>query len=166
MPAIERGSGTGVVSPIDKLLAIEEIKQLKARYFRYVDTKDWTAFGGLFSADAVFDLSDDLPGCVLVGPAKIVELSARSLEDAVTGHHGHCPEISITSKNSANGIWAMEDQIRWTEESSSPIKSLHGFGHYLETYECIGGSWRIKTLKLRRLRMDLEHKFKNTDHAK
>ena len=154
------------MNQIDKLLAIEEIKQLKARYFRFVDTKDWAGFAGLFAADAVFDLSDDLPGCVLVGPAKIVELSARSLEDAVTAHYGHCPEISITSQNSANGIWAMEDRIRWAEESTSPIKSLHGFGHYLETYDCIEGCWRIKTLKLRRLRVDLEHKSKDTRHPK
>jgi hypothetical protein len=154
------------VNPIDKLLAIEEIKQLKARYFRFVDTKDWTGFAGLFAENAVFDLSDDLPGCVLVGPAKIVELSARGLEYAVTTHFGHCPEITVTSQNSANGIWAMEDRIRWTEESSSPIKSLHGFGHYLETYECIEGCWRIKTLKLRRLRVDLEDKSKDTCRAK
>ena len=52
------------MNQIDKLLAIEEIKQLKARYFRFVDTKDWTGFAGLFAADAVFDLSDDLPGMV------------------------------------------------------------------------------------------------------
>jgi hypothetical protein len=146
------------MNQIDKLLAIEEIKQLKARYFRFVDTKDWTAFAGLFAADAVFDLSDDLPGCVLVGLAKISELPARSLEGATTVHHGHCSEITITSQNSASGIWAMEDRVRWAEESSSPIRSLHGFGHYLETYECIEGRWQIKTLKLRRLRVDLEHK--------
>jgi len=154
------------MNQIDKLLAIEEIKQLKARYFRFVDTKDWTGFAGLFAADAVFDLSDDLPGCVLVGPAEIAELPARSLEGATTVHHGHCPEITITSQDSASGIWAMEDRVRWTEESSSPLKSLHGFGHYLETYECIGGCWHIKTLKLRRLRVDLEHRSKDNRHAK
>ena len=31
------------MNPIDRLIAIEEIKQLKARYFRCVDTKDWAA---------------------------------------------------------------------------------------------------------------------------
>ena len=28
---------------VDRLAAIEEIKQLKARYFRFIDTKDWAA---------------------------------------------------------------------------------------------------------------------------
>ena len=29
------------IGGLETLLAIEEIKQLKARYFRYVDTKQW-----------------------------------------------------------------------------------------------------------------------------
>ena len=33
------------MTTVDELLAIEEIKQLKARYFRCVDTKDWEGFG-------------------------------------------------------------------------------------------------------------------------
>lgn len=144
------------MNPIDKLLAIEELKQLKARYFRCIDTKDWAGFASLFAADAVFDISDDLPDCVLQGPEKIAELAAASLHDAVTIHHGHCPEISLTSENSATAIWAMEDLLRWPPESSSPIKSLQGFGHYIETYERTGGRWYIKTLKLRRLRVDTE----------
>ena len=38
-----------------KLLAIEEIKQLKSRYFRSMDTKDWEALRSIFCADATFD---------------------------------------------------------------------------------------------------------------
>ena len=34
------------------LLDIEAIKQLKARYFRYVDTKQWDDLKALFTADA------------------------------------------------------------------------------------------------------------------
>jgi hypothetical protein len=32
---------------------------------------------------------------------------------------------------------------------------VNGFGHYHETYEKIDGTWRIKTSKLTRLRMDM-----------
>ena len=31
----------------DSLLAIEEIRQLKARYFRCIDTRDWAGFRSL-----------------------------------------------------------------------------------------------------------------------
>lgn len=41
------------MNTIDQLVAIEEIKALKARYFRCVDTKDWDGFGAVFATDAV-----------------------------------------------------------------------------------------------------------------
>jgi hypothetical protein len=54
------------VNDIEKLLAIEEIKNLKARYFRCVDTKDWPGFQAVFAPNARFDITDDVAGCVLV----------------------------------------------------------------------------------------------------
>ena len=141
---------------IERLIAIEAIKQLKARYFRFIDTKDWLGFQNLFTADAVFDISDDIPGCIVSGPAKIVETASVPLQDAVSVHHGHCAEIEITSPTTATGIWSMEDMLRWNEGANAPVKSLHGYGHYFETYERIGGRWYIKSLKLKRLRVDVE----------
>jgi len=35
--------------------AIEEIKQLKARYFRCMDTKDWAGYLNVFTPDAKID---------------------------------------------------------------------------------------------------------------
>ena len=146
------------MNAIETLLAIEEIKQLKARYFRFVDTKDWPGFEALFTRDAIFDISDDMPGCVVTGAEKIRSTASTPLADVVSVHHGHCPEIEITSPTTATGIWAMEDKLRWAKDSSAPIKTLHGYGHYIETYECIDGRWHIKTLRLKRLRVDIEKK--------
>jgi SnoaL-like domain len=143
------------VNDLEKLLAIEEIKKLKARYFRCVDTKDWEGFKAVFTADAVFDISQDVPGCILVGPEKVAATVSVPLTGCVSVHHGHCPEIEITSETTATGIWAMEDMLRWSQESASPNQTLHGYGHYMETYERIDGSWRIKTMKLQRLRVDV-----------
>lgn len=69
-------------------------------------------------------------------------------------HHGHCPEIEITSDRTATGIWAMEDMLRWGPESNTPGQALHGFGHYHETYSKVNGRWIIQTMKLTRLRVD------------
>jgi hypothetical protein len=33
---------------------------------------------------------------------------------------------------------------------------MHGYGHYHETYEKTDGRWRISSLKLTRLRVDVE----------
>lgn len=142
------------MNAIDRLLAIEEIRNLKARYFRCVDTRDWEGFKAVFTDDAIFDVSEDIPGCVLVGPAAIAEFVTAALAGCVTVHHGHCPEIEIASDVAATGIWAMEDMLRWGEGSPRPGETLHGYGHYFETYEKSGDRWRIKATRLHRLRVD------------
>ncbi len=143
------------MTEVEKILVIEEIKLLKARYFRYVDTKDWEGFKSIFADDAVFDISDDVPGGVLAGPENIAQAASVPLVGCISVHHGHCPEITITSDDTAKGIWAMEDVLRWSEGSASPIHSLHGYGHYFETYRKTNGKWQIQTMKLSRLRVDI-----------
>ncbi|MEX3854946.1 nuclear transport factor 2 family protein [Paraburkholderia sp. BR10923] len=143
------------MTDIEKLVAIEEIKQLKARYFRCIDTKNWDGFKSVFASDARFDISDDVPGCILVGREKIEQAVSVPLAECVSVHHGHCPEIEITSGTTASGIWAMEDMLRWEADSAYPNRTLHGYGHYVETYEKIDGRWHIKSMKLQRLRVDV-----------
>ena len=41
-----------------RLLDIEEIKRLKARYFRTLDHKDWDGFGRVFARDAVLEVPE------------------------------------------------------------------------------------------------------------
>ncbi|MCX5540117.1 nuclear transport factor 2 family protein [Paraburkholderia sp. CNPSo 3076] len=143
------------MTDIERLLAIEEIKQLKARYLRCVDTKNWEEFGSVFAPDGQLDISDDVPGCILAGRENIVGAVSVPLAGCVSVHHGHCPEIDITSSTTANGTWAMEDTLRWEADSAYPNRTLHGYGHYVETYVKIDGQWSIKNMKLRRLRVDV-----------
>ena len=146
------------MNELERLLAIEAIRRLKARYFRCVDTKDWQGFAALFAPDARFDISADMPGGVFVGPSAIAQVASGGLQGAVSAHLGHSPEIEITSDHTAEAIWGMEDLIRWDDAAASPLRSLHGFGHYHETYERLDGRWYIKSLCLRRLRLDIERK--------
>jgi hypothetical protein len=127
---------------------IEAIKQLKARYFRTMDTKNWDAMQLVFSDDVVIDTTES-GGTVITGAAAFMAFLQDAIGDVVTVHHGHTPEIELSSPTTADGVWAMADVLRWPNGSE-----LHGYGHYHETYEKIDGSWRIKTSKLTRLRMD------------
>jgi len=127
----------------------EAIKQLKARYFRTLDTKDWTAMREVFTDDVVVDTTSS-GGDVVEGADAFVAFLRETLRDVVTVHHGHMPEIELTSATTAKGIWAMQDLLRWPDGHE-----LHGYGHYHETYERAGGAWRIKTLTLSRLRLDV-----------
>jgi hypothetical protein len=128
--------------------AIEAIKQLKARYFRAIDTKDWSLLRRVLAADVVMDTTE-ASGGVVHGAERNIGFLSEILADVVTVHHGHMPEIELTSPTTATGVWSMEDELWWPDGMH-----LHGYGHYHETYELIDGSWQITTLRLTRLRED------------
>jgi SnoaL-like domain len=143
------------MTDLEQLQAIEEIKQVKARYFRCMDTKDWSGFEAVFAADATVDYTP--PGgkpsdWSVSGKSDIVAFVRKIVEPAITVHHGHMPEVEVTSASNARAIFAMEDLIWWPEGSRR--RTLHGWGHYHETFEKIDGKWLIKTLRLTRLRVD------------
>ena len=127
---------------------IEAIKQLKARYFRTIDTKDWSGLRQVFTDDVAIDTTAS-GGSVITGAEQFLAFLREAIGDVTTVHQGHTPEIELTSPATATGIWAMEDMLRWSNGSE-----LHGYGHYHETYEKVSGGWRIKTSRLTRLRMD------------
>jgi hypothetical protein len=140
------------VDDIEMLLAIRSIERLKARYFRCMDTKDWAGFEAVFTPDAVMDMQEEA-GDLLRGASEIAAYVRTQVGAVETVHHGHMPEIEITSATTATGVWAMEDRLRWPP--GGPITSLHGWGHYHETYERLDGAWKIATLRLTRLRRDV-----------
>jgi hypothetical protein len=127
---------------------IEAIKQLKARYFRMMDTKQWQQFGEVFTEDATLSASPD-PNETFHGRADIVRRVSAALREATTVHHGHMPEIELTGADTAKGIWAMYDFV------DLPQLVLHGWGHYHEEYVKQGGAWRIRHSRLTRLRLDI-----------
>ncbi|HTJ65609.1 MAG TPA: nuclear transport factor 2 family protein [Alphaproteobacteria bacterium] len=143
----------------ERLQAIEEIKQLKARYFRCMDEKDWAGLEAVFAPDLVADFRDSTgtrdESLLTHGAALYVKNLAPILEKITTTHHGHMPEIEITSATTATGIWAMEDLLWVGEGAPVPYKTMRGFGHYHETYEKIDGAWVIKTTRLSRLRVEV-----------
>lgn len=133
------------------LLEMESIKQLKARYCRYLDTKDWEAWREIFTDDFVSDTAA-AGGKVIVGADEFVAFIRATLgkPSQPTVHQVHAPEIELTSPTTARGVWALEDVVRL-----APGLNLNGYGHYHETYVKIDGQWRIKTSKLTRLRTDI-----------
>ena len=128
---------------------IEAIKRLKARYFRTMDTKDWQGMRGVFTDDVVVDPSAS-GGGVVSGADEFMAFLEPVLREAITVHHGHMPEIEITSSSTAVGIWALQDLIVWPDGTH-----LQGYGHYHETYELVGGEWRIKSSTLTRLHLNV-----------
>ncbi|MGH3675287.1 MAG: nuclear transport factor 2 family protein [Mycobacterium sp.] len=135
------------------MLEIEAIKQLKARYCRFLDTKDWQAWRGLFTDDFLSDTAE-AGGMMIEGADEFVAFTRKSLRNQATVHQVHAPEIELTSATTASGVWGLEDVVRF-----GLGVNLRGYGHYRETYEKIDGQWRIKSSKLTRLREDVFNAF-------
>jgi hypothetical protein len=145
------------VDQFEKLSAIEEIKALKGRYCRFLDTKQWRQWEQLFVPDLVTEFPDDRPEAPpFRGRRDFVQGIEVLLGPALTVHHVHTPEIEITGGKAARGIWAMHDIIRYPKSATLPNdgRNLIGWGHYHETYVNSAEGWRIETLKLTRLKVD------------
>jgi hypothetical protein len=132
---------------------LEQLRQLKARYCRLLDGKDWAAWRALFADDFVSDTTAS-GGKRIEGADAFVAFVRKVLGRRVTVHQVHAPELELTSPGSARGIWALEDLIRF-----APGLGFRGYGHYHETYEKSAGQWRIKSSTLTRLREDLVTPF-------
>jgi hypothetical protein len=144
------------MNDLEKLLAIEEIKRLKAKYCRVMDEKNWQAWHEVFTPDGVMLVPEVKERPQIVGAQAIIDFIERLLKDAVTIHHLHAPEIEILSTTEARGIWALDDNLWWTPEKPSTYgwTKLRGAGHYREKYKKTADGWRISELALTRLYLD------------
>lgn len=133
------------MDPIDRLVALEEIGRLKAKYFRYVDTKNWDGLRSeIFTADFHGDYTA-AGGGVYENAEDTLTMLDSALSTAVTAHMGSNPEIDLTDPENATGIWAMHDRLEY------PNGVLSGSGHYHETYRRTDDGWRIAAATLTRL---------------
>ena len=134
-----------------ELAEIEEIKQLKARYFRLMDTKQWAAWGEQLTDDCVLEYADR-PPIRVEGREAVVDFVRGALDEAVSVHQGLMPEIELTGPTTARGFWAMADVVEWTGDRRG--NSLQGFGHYEDEYAKEDGRWRVRRMRITRLRVD------------
>ncbi len=143
------------VAEQDSWADVEAIKQLKSRYCRLLDTKDWAGWRDIFTDDFVSDTTPS-GGVLITGADEFVAFLQSTLgkPSQPTVHQVHAPEIELTSPSTATGVWALNDIVRL-----APGINLQGYGHYHETYEKTDGQWRIKTSTLTRLREDVFNPF-------
>ncbi len=131
---------------VEDWLAIHE---LKARYCRLMDTKQWDDWRDLFTEDYALDVTEgtDLP--VIQGRAAALDRVLSSIRHATTVHQVHSPEIRIEGDTAA-GVWAMQDRVIFPNG-----RSLTGYGHYHDRFRRVDGAWRIAALKLTRLHLEM-----------
>ena len=138
-----------------RLAAIEAIRQLKARYFRLMDAKQWDEWRDVFTDDLRMWATDD-SGIEepTEGRDVFVEATSSFLRAAISVHHGHMSEITVDG-DTASGVWSMEDHLWWPPGEGPG--HLWGTGWYEETYRRgDDGEWRIATMRLRRIRIEID----------
>ncbi len=152
------------MNEIERLSAIEQLKQLKAKYFRGVDTGDGDLVKGILAEDCELDFmgccTDPATGRDFI-PAMNVILRGRDAWVAdgmakfgiVSVHQGYNFEVEFTSDTTAKGIWSMTDRLFFPPGGEFSL--MTGYGHYLETYEKTDGSWKLKTTHITRLRVEV-----------
>lgn len=122
------------------LVEIEQIKQLKYRYFRALDTNAWETFGECLSDDCTARYGDGEYS--FNGRKAIVDFMSgnMSADTFLSMHNGHHPEISISRDGkSATGTWYLQDMIL---DLANNVR-LYGTGIYNDKYVKSDGEWRI-----------------------
>jgi ketosteroid isomerase-like protein len=124
---------------VGKLDDIEEIRQLKYRYFRCLDSKDWEGLADCLAQDC--SAAYDSGKYSYQGRDAIMEFLSGSLgsSEIVSLHHGHHPEIELTGSDSARGTWYLEDYLVFVEADAR----LRGAAFYHDEYRRVDGSWKI-----------------------
>ena len=131
------------LTDVERLVALEEIRLLKARRDRFVDTKDWEALEALHAPDHHSYNDDYAPwetAAEMIANVRVIMAGLR------TAHHSHTPEITFESSTRASGIWAMNGVSMWDQGAEEHW--FIAFGHYFETYEKRDGRWVFTSRRL------------------
>lgn len=125
---------------VQQLSDLEEIKQLKHRYFRCIDTGNEAELATLFSDNVTIDLRGGSYRAKLSGRQNMVDFICSAFNsDVIAQHHGHGPEIRFTGPDTAEGKWYLEDRfidpVRMTDTVGTAI--------YQDRYVRSGEGWKI-----------------------
>ncbi len=133
---------------IDRLVAIEEIQQLKARYMRCIDTKDLACLRDrVFTPDAVLSFHGGDYAIDVKGWPEIEKFYQGAFSPQKFGmHQVHTREIEV-SGDAAMGVWYLHDVFVNLEQSTT----LQGSALYHDEYVKRDGAWRIAKSTYQRL---------------
>jgi hypothetical protein len=126
---------------LQKLLDIEEIKNLKHRYFRAIDMADFDLLDDIFSEDITIDYRGGSYRWESEGKETIKESLIHAFHNQTAAMHtAHHPEIEILSETEAIGKWYLQD-IFYNFDLGSITQ---GTALYEDQYIKVNETWLIK----------------------
>jgi uncharacterized protein (TIGR02246 family) len=131
----------------EDLVEIEAIKQVKYRYLRAVDTRDWDLLATTLTEDATSAYSSGKLS--YEGRDAIIAFLRESMpeKDMLTSHKVHHPEIELTGPDTATARWGLEDIVIILPANLN----LRGAAYYEDKMVKVDGEWRIAHTGYRRL---------------
>lgn len=118
-----------------------EIEQLKYRYLRAVDTRDWAAFADTVTDDVQAAYGSKVGGKALTftGRTALIDyLSGAMPPTMATEHRVDHPMIEVDG-DEATGTWYLQDRVMLPEYDVLII----GAAFYSDTYRRTAEGWRI-----------------------
>lgn len=130
---------------LSALEKIHAITQLKHRYFRLLDHKEWDALRDCFTDDVQTHYESG--HYQFSGIDEIMRFLSESLEALTAGgrfalHLGHHPEIELLSPTQARGRWTLHAPI--LDRGAGRVGWQDSF--YEDEYRLEGGAWRISRI--------------------
>jgi hypothetical protein len=156
------------MDPLERLMAIEEIRKLKSRYWHSADTGDWDAFEDILTEDAIWDsryeriFARGLPAVILppvadaiaagdpaviVGARAVIEFMRKNVSPFVGFHMGGAPIVEVTGPDHGTAIWPFFDHL----DNGNVFR---GYGHYHDEYRRVGSRWLISRVQMTRICRD------------
>lgn len=125
-------------TPESRLEDLRAIENLKYRYLRSLDTKDWTTFASTLTDDVTGNYGE---GLAFSDREELVGYMRANVGPAViTEHRVAHPEIEIDG-DTAHGRWYLQDRVIVAEFSFMLI----GAAFYDDTYRRTADGWRISS---------------------
>ena len=126
---------------------LEDIKRVKYRYLRALDTKHWADYADTMTDDVVGDYGSSLgEEHHFTDRNSLVEYMRTSLPDSVvTEHRVTHPEITIDG-DEASGIWYLQDRVIVVEFDFMLI----GAAFYHDEYRKTPDGWKISVTGYKR----------------
>ncbi len=128
---------------IQRLKDVQAIKELKSKYFRALDTKNWDELETTLAPDIETSYSDGK--LVFHGPKEVTNYFKESMPNTeITLHQGHNPEIIIDSDTEAHGHWYLQDNLIFAEGNPYEGLQIQGSAIYTDKYVKVDGKWLIQ----------------------